>query len=622
MRRSTGITLAVATLGLGVVWHALSGQAGAPQTPRTQVAHTPRDSGAIDAVAGLPDDLDMIVVIDRAADLRKSPVGVGALRFLDEAGTLTDVTKAWAALADQLGWSEAEAFDRLLGTRVVLASRATGEADRRWAMLSDVSADTDRRLRERLIVSPRGISQGHQILSVENGEFELVTHRMSQAKLATQKAGAQADNERFMLVFGPTGRGELLDELLGTLTKGGSASPMRQQDAFEQARSQGAADVLVMTSTSPRGAAKELWRDFVIMTASRTLEPATGGLGGSSWRAGVLVRDRAQQDLLRAMAVTDSGSFDALSSGALLAVIQNAPLPPSMGFGLSGASILSALPMPADARAMLTPRQAVAVRLIGRDERMSTSVAVHSTNPGRLARVMDAAVARGVDAFEQRMNQGAQNAPVSTSAMDYAGIAPEAVRVLPLPATGTSPMSMLTTRPLVLSWVYATRPGLNGPFNTHQRACSVEQLAAPAVLAPKLDDGRAGWMVINAAQEPTASTDCDPVAEARQSRADASNDVAAGAGPLLPKCAPTAAEIVRNDANALTTAAAGEMERWFLLAHMRPAALEQRLPSLFPDFKGARSMMRRFDTLDVRIKATDAGDLSGEVRLRFAGDQP
>ncbi|MBY0312278.1 MAG: hypothetical protein K2W85_09430 [Phycisphaerales bacterium] len=622
MRRSTVISIAVTTLGLAVVWHVLSGQAAAPQSQRIPTATASKGLGAIDAVACLPDDLDMIVVVDRAADLRKSPVGTGALKFLDEAGTLTEVTKAWTALAAQLGWSEAEAFDRLLGTRVILASRTAGEADRRWAMLSDVSADTDRRLRERLKVSPRGISQGHQILSVENGEFELVTHRLLQAKPATQRTAATADNDRFTLVFGPTGRGELLDELLGTLTTGGSGSPMRQQDAFELAKGQGVADVLVMTSTAPRGAARDLWRDFVIMTASSTNEPGAAGAGGSSWRAGVLVRDRAQQDQLRAMAATDSGSFEALRGGSLLAVIQNAPLPPSLGFGLSGASVLSALPIPPDARALLTSRQAVAVRSIGRDDRMSVSVAVQSTNSGGLARAMDAAISRGVDVFEQRMSQDSQKTRLPATAVDYAGIAPEAVRVLPLPATGASPMSMLTSRPLVLSWVYATRPGMNGPYNTQQRACEAEQLAAPVLMAPKLHDGRAGWMVINASQEPSPSTGCDPVAEARRSQANAAPDTPPDAGQILPKCAPTAAEIVRNDANALTTLAAGETERWFLLAHIRPAALEQRLPSLFPDFKGARSIMRRFNELDIQIKATDVGDLSGEVRLRFASDQP
>lgn len=619
MRVSTGITFAIATLGLGAVWLAWSGQTAAPQTQRSPVSQAPAAGGAIDAVAGLPDDLDMIIVVDRAADLRASSVGAAGLKFLDEAGTLSDVTKAWAALAAQLGWTETDTFDRLLGTRVVLASRASGEADRRWALLSDVSAETDRRLRERLKISPRGISQGHQILSVENGEFELVTHRLSQGKTKSQKQGAQADNDRFTLLFGPTGRGELLDELLSTLAKGGAASPMRQRDAFEIAKSQGRADVLMMTSIAARGVQQEPWGDFVVLSASRQGE--LGTLPADAWRAGVLVRDRAQQAQLRAMAATDSAPFNALREGSLLAVIQNAPLPPSMGFGLSGASILSAFPIPQDAKAMITPRQAVAVRVVGRDERMSASVAMHSNSPARAARLLDSAVARGVEVFEQRMTQSGPTPAITTAATDYAGIAPEAVRVVPLPASGASPMNLLTSRPLVLSWVYATRPGVNGPYNSEHLACGAEQVAAHAVLAPKLDDGSAGWMVINASQEPSVSTSCDPVVAAREAVVAGAADEPAGAQPWT-RCGPSAAEIVRNDANALTTKTSGELERWFLLAHMRPAALEQRLPSVFPDFKGARSLMRRFETFDLRIKATEAGDLSGQVQVRFVGGQP
>lgn len=634
MRRSTGITFVALTLTLsavGIVW---TGQTATPSTPSRQTQHQPAAQVApqprqaspavIDAIAGLPDDLDLIVVVDKAAELRQSVVGLQALKFVSESGSLVDVQRAWTALATQLGWSESDAFDRLLGTRVVLASRAVGDSDRRWAILSDVSAETERRLRDRLNVAPRGLSKGHQILSVENGEFELTTHRQTRGKPGgNQRQAAPADNDTYTIVFGPAGRGELFDDLIGTLSNGEAAAPMRQRDAFARMADMGPADVLVMTSTSVsnRNSGEGAWQDFVILTGSR--ETVADAPSGTAWRAGVLVRDRSQQAALQAMPVTSASAFDALAGGALAAVVQNAPLPKAIGFGFSGVSVLSALPVPEDAKPLLTQRQAVALRLIGCDERMSCSVALHTNAPGRLAGVMDAALARGMRTFEQRMNvQPKEASTPQVEPPDYGGISPEAVRVAPLPATGVPPMNVLTARPLVLSWVYATRPGVNGPFNTLQRTCAAEQLATPALMTPSLDNGVPGWMIINASQEPCATTGCDPIAASRAGDAD-THAVIAPSEICLRK-GPTPAEIVRNDANALTTNAEGGVapERWFLLADVKPAAIELRLPAMFPDIRGIRSIMRRLDTFSLRIKATDEGDLSGEMRIRLAAEKP
>ncbi len=616
MPRTTLISLAITALGLGVVGLIWSGQTQAPQRSGTPpLAPAAHPIKAIDAVAGLPSTLDMIVVVDRAAELRASPVGQGVLRFLDDSGSLKDMADAWTALSNQLGWSEREAFDRLLGSRVVLASRAQGENDRRWAILSDVSADTERRLRERLRIAPRGISNGHQILSVENGAFELTTHRATPSPNPPGSRGTSqkpADTDRFTLVFGPTGRGELLDELVAALSRGGAADPMRASDAMDAAAAMGPTNVLVMVSTK-----RPAWSNFVILTAHQDMQQPDHA--GRAWSAGVVVRDVDRQESLRNVELSDSGPFDTLAEGALAAVLQNAPLPDSGALGLSGASILSLLPIPETAKGLLTPRQAVAIRMLD-DGRASCSLALHTTSTSRLATVMDSAVARGVETFEQRMRGSASPADLA-GPPDYAGLAPDAVRVLPLPATGVSPMNTLTSRPLVLSWVYATRPGVNGPSNTVHHAGDQYGLPPPSEPWVGGEPESPGWLILNASQEPRASTNCDPVTMRAQSQGAQGPDMP-DTRKTWPRCGPSPAEVARNDANALTTRATGALDRWILMARAEPRALERQLPALFPDFKGVRSMMRRFDTLDVRVRATERGDLEGTARIRFAADAP
>ncbi|MEC9372400.1 MAG: hypothetical protein VYC34_01085, partial [Planctomycetota bacterium] len=164
----------------------------------------------------VPADVDFLLVIDDAASLRKTPAGDSISSILDVVFFEGRARKRWSDLAIQLGWSEAEAFDRLLGSRIAIVGRGIvpqwGDAQLRdaadqrtaaWAVILEVSADTEQRVRERLKVAPRGIQKGRTIYAVEGGRFELAADR--------RKHGPST------LLLAPRNASALFDELLPRL---------------------------------------------------------------------------------------------------------------------------------------------------------------------------------------------------------------------------------------------------------------------------------------------------------------------------------------------------------------------------------------------------------------------
>jgi hypothetical protein len=166
------------------------GAAGAPGALAQPTRAAPQPAAATCApcdtsglLRGLPGDTEAVVMIANAARQRTSPAGQALQALLRDAGTLPETGAAWSRLAAALDWSADQAFDELLGRRVTLVMRGlnrSGEPD--WAILSDVTAATERRLRERLQASPRGTSSGLPVLGVEDGAFELTIARSPDLK--------------------------------------------------------------------------------------------------------------------------------------------------------------------------------------------------------------------------------------------------------------------------------------------------------------------------------------------------------------------------------------------------------------------------------------------------------
>ena len=583
------------------------------------------------AIADIPDDVDLVVVVENGADLRASPIGDAAARFLADSGIIVDLTKAWKALGDQMGWSTQETFDRLLGRRVVLLSKSLGQGgDRRWAILSDVNAETEQVLKEKLEAAPRAISQGHKILTVENGAYELTSHHQTTARVtaATKAVNASrraADNARVTLVLGPTGRGELFDEMLSRLSRAadplnpagnkpqvaannGPMGTISSHEVFTLACQAGPTEVLVLAAlddaigatgaAAKQAAPADRWKDFVLLAGHRVQDaPAEVGEkpAGAMWRSRVVVRQTARREQLLKIESTSDAPFRALASGAMLATVQNAPLSDVLGAWAPLTSILSILPIPESAKNQMSSQQAICVRTVGADKRISCTFARQTGCTEQLSRTMDGDTAATLARLEKQFGVDAP------PPQDYSGLAPNAVRTTPLACSAGGALSVFTSRPLTVSWAYPSQIAVNGPGNLNDPAVKCGGICAGVDAGKK----RPGWWVLNISQE--AAPACD-----------------------IPGRSP--GEILRSDANALLISAlpAGpehgdvppkQMGRWVWLLSAQPAAIESMLPSSIPDLNGFRSGLRRFESVDLALQITEQGDVQGDVGLRLA-EQP
>lgn len=601
-----------AAVAVGIVGAALWLRHGAgPAQPTPATALRPAARTPADVLGSLPDDIDLAVIVDHAANLRASPVGASAIRLLDDAGALKDLQAAWTALAQQLGWGTGEAFDRLLGRRVVLVSKAIpGTSERRWAILSDVTPDTEARLRERLEAAPRAVDKGHQILSLEKGQYELTAHRRTPAV-----PGAKGDAGEVTLVFGPAGRAELFDQMVGVLA-GGAPAPLAGHDVHAQAARLGDAEALVAASFepprphdadapgeptaphAPAAAVRPRWTDFVVLAGGRddsALRASPGAAPGTAWRSRVILRDASRRDELASVSTSSDAAFRALSEGSLLAVVQNAPLPVALGPVAPLDSVLGWLPLPDRAKALTGDGQALALRAAGPDgaELVAGTVALRTPATRALAEVLDPAIARGVKTFEERLGVATPSPP------DFGGIAPAAARVVDITAAPTGPLSILSSRPLVVAWAYPPLAGAD--------AADGAPRVVPASLASPAAPDRPGWWVMTIGQ--TAPAPGPGQLQALRPP---------GSPPPAPS--PTPAELVRHDAAALTSPGtdAAETARWIALASARPAALEALIPTAIPDIRGFRSLLRRFDDVGLKLHITEEGDVMGDLSLRLA----
>jgi hypothetical protein len=519
--------------------------------------------GAVAAAGVLPSNVDVVLVVEDAAALRQTPIGLGALTFLKDTGSLVDVVEAWSGLAKELGWSESETFDRLLGTRAVFVARdsaGAGATERRWALLSDVSPQTQARLKERLQAAPRAIEGGRQILSIERGKFELAAQR------ADPRAG---DDQSITIVLGPAGKGELFDEVVRNLTSG-AQKPLARTPALEQASKAGTLDVLMLLRV--RGSVAKQpddWSDFMLFAGRRAGagERADAADDGRSWHTRVVLRESARIRDLRAVPVTSDAPFRALSDRSLLTIVQAAPLNDVLGTGSPVQTILGSLPLPDEAKPLISGRQAFVLRQRegagDADSLFSATVAMETTDVSALARILDGAMSRGIQTIEQRFGIAAP------PPRDFGGVAPGAARVVPFAAGDNSPLKLVSAKPLSIAWAYPSEPTV-----------------------AKTDAPRSGWWVLNLSQTPIATTQ-DP--------------------------APATAEALSSDARALFARAPdASLARWVCLAEVQSQKLEALLPAALPDIRDIRSFLRRFERLGVRLSITDEGDIQGDIDLRLA----
>lgn len=200
-------------------------------------------------LAGVPADYEALIIINDAKRQRLSSAGRSLAALVDELEIAPNTLQAWRNLAAVLDWTGDQAFDELLGRKAALViRRLDGPGDPEWALVTEVSIDTERRLIQRLKAAPRGRLHGLAVLAVEDGRYELVIGR-AQPGVDTQLLGVPPPTAAVLL--GPGGDNALLAELAPSLvTRTGLAAPA---PVWRAGQKEQACDVIVMLRRTAPG---------------------------------------------------------------------------------------------------------------------------------------------------------------------------------------------------------------------------------------------------------------------------------------------------------------------------------------------------------------------------------
>jgi len=628
-----------AAFALGVLCAGLLVGLG-PETVRAPggAAGTPAQRECVtSALRDLPADVDLVIGVSDASKLRGSLLGQRAERALRQQGATERIEPAWKALAQELGWNQEQLFDRLLGSRAMLVVRferdAKGEiSGTQWALCSRISRETESSLRERLKAAPRGVLDGRQVLSLERGNYELATRPTGVAVAGGKPAEAE-------VVIAPTGEGggTLFEQLVTRKRADVGAGNTAQPDAKASAAPAGAVEAgaaclgeLLGERSALAGGASPARRggdsmpdqpaDVVLLwrlranAGSGAVAPGAARIAmlygratndrGSAWDVRLFVRGR--EGGAGAMADArpiDDRSFERLASGSVLGVYQGTSAERLPTPELPIPDLLRQLRLGPEYEELLTNRQAMRIDVLDAEDpvrrRLSIAAAVGVSDVRKLAPELDRRLAEFVAGMERTRQEtlverasreGAPGASGSSATLvqlsgvqagrsgppDFEGLSPAAVRVMPLDFASPRPDVLLMGGELTLAW---SCPG-------------DEQTAAE-------EDG---WCCVGLAPGAVA-----PAGEDR------------GGGAPAPRG--SAAQTVRALAAGLSQGApaAGDGSIWRLSA--KPRLMESALPSLLPDSRGIRSMLRELEAVEARLGVTPEGDVVGRATVELV-DRP
>jgi len=268
---------------------------GQPRVPPSQ---------ADEIVRSLPSGCEAAVVVTGASTQRRSAAGRALQAMLAESGAFPETKRAWLDLAAALDWPAERAFDELLGQRVALVVQDLRAPQPKWALLMVVSAEAERRLRDRLGGAPRGAVAGMPVLSVEGGRYELMIGRPPPGVDPGMVAGAASSS---VVLLAPGGENALFADLAPMLvSRSGLAGPAPTWGAGKKE-----CDLVVVV----RDSRQDDTARFMCLTAMQN---------GKGWDARVVCTANMIWDHpgeIPAIRPWSDGSFAALEPGALVAVM-------------------------------------------------------------------------------------------------------------------------------------------------------------------------------------------------------------------------------------------------------------------------------------------------------------
>lgn len=528
-----------------------------------------------------PQNVQAILVVNNAAHQRAAAPGIALRRMLEEGDLLPDTRAAWAELSRTLSISGEVAFDELLGRRVALIMRGLDSPDHtQWAVLSQVSAATERRLRDRLRPAPRSRIAGLVSLSIESGRYELIVGPGGIAADAKSPTDAGA-----MILLGPGGDNRLMAELAHMLLRPMPAPPPgpdgRECDfvlRLSMKRSEGEEPGYILAAgtledggwnVSLAASSGMLWRQ---PPAIKRIHPWTDAALAS-------LQDHA---LLAVVGLIGAASLEGLSSvHALSGLLRVIPLRlEGEPFGQRAALYIREEP-PANhdhARTAAPARASVTMAMAGADSR-PTPPSPSDASPRHLSvgMAVEAADVRRMLLEGDQMIAGLMR--ILENGRTEVDQAPRVQLVVTVPDRQFRALRIGAVHPL---WVR----GMERAFGTEPMVTWGVR-ADPAAVPARAGD-MPGWWTASIA--PRGAPGAERVAEALTRPAPIPTPIPT-AGRALPRLS---------------------------MGIIRPAALERAVSHIDPDFLAPHRAMRHIDLLRWDAWQRDDGTVEATVQLRMA----
>ncbi|MCC6661775.1 MAG: hypothetical protein IT437_12915 [Phycisphaerales bacterium] len=422
-----------------------------------------------------PSGTEVTVIVREGARQRSSPAGGALAALAADSGRLSDLSVAWSEFAAELGWSTPQAFDALLGSRVMVVLRGlTPAGAAHWALLSEVTSDAEKRLISALRPAPRGTVGGYTVLAIEHGRYEL----------AIARGGWRDDSPHpAVILLAPARDRDLFDALIPALSAprfGGEA--------------EGGDAAVTIRRPAPPAFDGGLPRTSTV-TLSATLDP-----DGAGWTCRLL----GDAGAVSPITPWSTAAFEGLQRDGMVAVMGVLGAPPltelgrwlgvpsvSLPAGPAVGERVALVVRESGARALMPALASGAVRAAAHRDAGSASLAVTLAIEARdLPALIPTADTLSASLVPFLNGQG--SAPVATAVEFDTGLRERSVRAVDLfPAKGSlaagfSPHPMLT-------WAFArSRPSF-------QRLAGVKSG----------DDGAPGWWVLSLSSGEAAAA-CTP----------------------------------------------------------------------------------------------------------------
>jgi len=345
-----------------------------------------------DTAALMPRSAEMVVVVHRGEELRRSDIGRAFTEAIDRLYGFGQTGRAWDEVARALGMNPGDAFDAVLGERMAFASHVDDGGVEHWVMVSQLRPGVREKLVRSFQAAPRQVAEGAIVLGVEDGAFSMIL--------------LDRPGETF-LVIGPGEGDAMLLEVARSLRNAGVAALAGSSELAELRQLGGKhANLLVLLrETVGEGS----WTGAIGTARGATLDsnfrvemPALAGM-----------EDRG--------AVWSREAFRRLSRGALAAAVDIAGPLEVEG---PAAKLILPLELPQDMKSVMGSRVAMVARP-GREGPIELAVALETTDSIAMGQAGDLwmdkillALPKGSGGQQMRAEQFASMPPTASRAVD------------------------------------------------------------------------------------------------------------------------------------------------------------------------------------------------------------